>query len=107
MAAVRSSRDIIIQTPNLGDARAFYEGVLGFAVVMDEPKMIGLETGSIRLYVEEREAHPATLDFLTADFEDLKRRVLAAGCRVEDDDPSRPRCYFVDPFGLHFNIGPG
>jgi catechol 2,3-dioxygenase-like lactoylglutathione lyase family enzyme len=32
MAFMRSSRDIIIQTPNLAAARAFYEGVLGFAV---------------------------------------------------------------------------
>jgi catechol 2,3-dioxygenase-like lactoylglutathione lyase family enzyme len=104
MAAVRSSRDIIIQTPNLEAARAFYEGVLGFAVVMDEPNMIGLDTGSIRLFVERRKAHPATLDFLTDDFEGLKSRLLAAGCRIEEDDPSLPRCYCVDPFGLHFNV---
>lgn len=105
MTFVRSSRDIIIQTPNLAAARAFYEGVLGFAVVMDEPNMIGLETGSVRLFVEQREAHPATLDFLTDDFEGLKARLQAAGCQIDDDDPSLPRCYFVDPFGLHFNIG--
>lgn len=105
MSAVRSSRDIIIQTPNLAEARAFYVGVLGFAVVMDEPRMIGFETGSVRLFVEEREPHPATLDFLTDDFEGLKSHLRAAGCRIDDEDPALPRCYFVDPFGLHFNLG--
>ncbi len=105
MSAVRSSRDIIIQTQDILAARAFYEGVLGFPVFMDEPNMIGLETGSLRLFVQKREAFGPTLDFLTDDFDGLKARLLAAGCRLDQDDPALPRCYFTDPFGLSFNIG--
>jgi len=36
-----------------------------------------------------------------------KARLIAAGCTVEEEDPSLPRCYIRDPYGVVFNIGQG
>jgi catechol 2,3-dioxygenase-like lactoylglutathione lyase family enzyme len=105
MPPIQSTRDIIIQTPDLAAARAFYEGVLGLPVFMDQPHMIGLETGGLRLFVEEAPAFGPVLEFLVDDLAATKARLLAAGCRLDQEDPSIPRCYFTDPFGLSFNIG--
>lgn len=101
----RSSRDIIIQTPDLDAARAFYEGDLGFAVFMDEPHMIGLETGALRLFVEKAPAFRPVLDFLVDDVQATKGRLMAAGCRLDQEDASVQRVYLTDPFGLTFNLG--
>ena len=43
-------------------------------------------------------------DFLVANAQDTKERLLAAGCSVVEENPSVPRCYIRDPFGLVFNI---
>jgi catechol 2,3-dioxygenase-like lactoylglutathione lyase family enzyme len=99
-----ASRDVIIQTPDLAAARAFYEGVLGLAVFMEEPHMLGFEAGGLRLFVEKREPFGPVLDFLVDDLAAAKARLLAAGCRLVEEDPSIPRVYLTDPFGLSFNI---
>jgi catechol 2,3-dioxygenase-like lactoylglutathione lyase family enzyme len=101
----QSSRDVIIQTPDLNAARAFYEGELGFTVFMDEPHMIGLETGALRLFVEKASAFRPVLDFRVDDVQATKGRLMAAGCRLDQEDASVPRVYLTDPFGLTFNLG--
>jgi hypothetical protein len=30
--------------------------------------------------------------------------LIAAGCDIAEEDPSVPRCYIRDPYGLVFNI---
>jgi catechol 2,3-dioxygenase-like lactoylglutathione lyase family enzyme len=99
-----ASRDVIIQTPDLEPARAFYEGVLGFDRFMDEPHILGFEAGGLRLFVEKREPRGPVLDFLVDDLEAAKARLLAAGCRLVEEDASIPRIYLTDPFGLSFNL---
>jgi catechol 2,3-dioxygenase-like lactoylglutathione lyase family enzyme len=101
---IRSSRDVIIKTPDLAAARAFYGGVMGLTVFMDEPAMIGLETGALRLFVERAPSSGPVLDFLVDDIEAAKARLVGAGCHVVEEDSSIPRCYLRDPFGLTFNI---
>jgi len=100
-----SSRDIIIQVEDLAAARAFYEGVMGFVVFMDQPHMIGLETGALRLFVERAAAFGPVLDFLVEDVQASKARLMAAGCRLDQEDASVPRVYLTDQFGLTFNLG--
>ena len=80
---------------------------MGFHLIMDEPGMLGLETGALRLYVEKAPASGPVLDFLVGDIEAAKARLLAAGCRIVEENPSVPRCYVRDPFGLTFNLGRG
>jgi hypothetical protein len=105
MAKIQSSRDIIIQVEDLAAARAFYEGELGFAIFMDQPHMIGLETGALRLFVEKAPAFGPVLDFLVDDVQAAKARLVAAGCRLDQEDASVPRVYLTDRFGLTFNLG--
>lgn len=102
---VRSSRDVIIRTPNLEQATTFYRSVLGLPVASQSPTMLGFETGSFRLYVEEGLEHGPVFDFLVSDVQAAKRALLEAGCTVLEEDPSVPRCYVRDPYGLVFNLG--
>jgi hypothetical protein len=44
-------------------------------------------------------------EFLAPDLSAARRRLLAAGCVIEEENSSLPRCYIRDPFGLVFNIG--
>jgi catechol 2,3-dioxygenase-like lactoylglutathione lyase family enzyme len=103
MGAV-STRDILIQTEDLEAATAFYETVLGLGVFMREPAMVGLESGAFRLFLDKAEPYGPVLEFKVDDFEAAKGRLVAAGCRIENEDPSVPRCYVRDPYGLIFNI---
>lgn len=52
------------------------------------------------LYVEKGQAHGPVFEFLVPDVQATKRKLLAAGCTVEEEDPSIPRCYIRDPYGI-------
>lgn len=43
---VRSSRDVIVRTPDVKAAAAFYEKVLGLAVTQRIGGIVGFETGT-------------------------------------------------------------
>jgi hypothetical protein len=66
--------------------------------------MLGLETGAFRLFLDPAPALGPVLEIATDDFAGLRQRLLAAGCTIEVEDPSVPRCYLRDPFGLIFNL---
>jgi catechol 2,3-dioxygenase-like lactoylglutathione lyase family enzyme len=102
---VKSSRDVIIRTESLAEAERFYSEVLGFATSSRMGNIVGFETGSFRLYVEKGSPHGPVFDFLVADVEAMKARLLAAGCTLIEEDRSIPRCYVRDPHGVIFNIG--
>jgi catechol 2,3-dioxygenase-like lactoylglutathione lyase family enzyme len=104
-AVIRSSRDVILRTEAWQAARDFYVGVLGLSVAHEGEALLGFETGAFRLYVERGPAHGPTFDFLVPDVAAAKRALLAAGCTLIEEDPSVPRCYLRDPFGLVFNLG--
>jgi catechol 2,3-dioxygenase-like lactoylglutathione lyase family enzyme len=103
--SIRSSRDVIIRTEDWAAATHFYATILGLPVAHRAEKMQGFETGSFCLYVESGPAHGAVFDFLVPDVQAAKRRLVAAGCVVLEEDASVPRCYLRDPFGLVFNLG--
>lgn len=105
MPDVQSSRDIIIRTQAWADAVRFYEQVLGFAVSSRAEGMIGFETGSFCLYVEKGPSHGPVFDYLVPDVETTRDLLVRAGCTVVEEDPSVPRCYVRDPYGVTFNIG--
>ena len=102
---VRSSRDVILRTPNRNEAREFYGQVLGLSVVDESETFLRVETGSFRLFVELGESHGPVFDFLVSNVQAAKTRLVAAGCVVVEEDPSVPRCYLRDPFGMVFNLG--
>jgi catechol 2,3-dioxygenase-like lactoylglutathione lyase family enzyme len=100
-----SSRDVIIRTKNFAKAAKFYQAVLGLEVTHRGKTMLGFEAGEFCLYVEKGEPHGPVFEFIVPDVQAAKKKLLAAGCTILEEDPSLPRCYIRDPFGLTFNIG--
>jgi catechol 2,3-dioxygenase-like lactoylglutathione lyase family enzyme len=104
-SSIRSARDVILRTEAWDEATTFYGSVLGLPVVHRSATLLGFETGSFCLYVEKGKPHGPVFEFLVPDVEATKSRLVAAGCTVEEEDASVPRCYLRDPYGLVFNIG--
>lgn len=104
-SALHSSRDVIIRTEAWTAATHFYRSVLGLPVIHQSATLMGFETGGFCLYVEQGTPHGPVFEFLVPDVQAAKARLLAAGCTVLEEDPSVPRCYLRDPYGLVFNIG--
>ena len=104
MNAMASTRDIIIQTNQPDEAKRFYTQTLGLTLFDDNPTMRGIETGAFRLFIEPGSLPGPVLEFLVDDVQATKAHLLAAGCTLEQEDPSLPRCYIRDPFGLVFNL---
>jgi len=105
MKHLHASRDVIIRTPAWNEAVAFYETVLELPVTHASERLKGFEAGSFCLYVEDGADHGPVFDFLVPDVQAEKRRLLAAGCSLVEEDATVPRCYLRDPFGLMFNLG--
>jgi catechol 2,3-dioxygenase-like lactoylglutathione lyase family enzyme len=101
----QSSREVIIRTEAWAEATTFYGSVLGLPVVHQSENMIGFETGEFCLYVEKGKEHGPVFEFLVPDVQAAKRLLLSAGCTVQEEDDSVPRCYIRDPYGVVFNIG--
>ncbi len=103
--SLTSSKDVILRTKNWSKALRFYGTVLGLPVVYRSKTLMGFDAGAFCLYVEKGNAHGPTFEFLTSDLAATKQRLLKAGCVLVEEEPSVPRCYLKDPFGLVFNIG--
>jgi predicted enzyme related to lactoylglutathione lyase len=102
--SLQSTRDVILRTHSLAAAKAYYHDVLGLPLVADSERLVGFDTGAITLYFELGDDNGQVFDFLTDDMAAAKAKLLAAGCVVVEDNPSIPRCYLRDPFGLTFNL---
>jgi predicted enzyme related to lactoylglutathione lyase len=100
----KASRDIIVRTENWSKALNFYEKVLGFPITERAKTIVGFETGAFCLYVERGKEHGPVFDFLVPDIQDAKRKLVAAGCTIIEENPAVPRCYIKDPYGLVFNV---
>lgn len=101
----RASRDVIIRTDAWDEAVKFYGSVLGLPVAHRSETLLGFEAGAFRLYLEKGRKHGPVFEFLVPDVQAAKRALISAGCTLEEEDASMPRCYLRDPFGVVFNIG--
>jgi predicted enzyme related to lactoylglutathione lyase len=101
----QSSREVIIRTDAWAKATKFYRSVLGLPVTHRSKTLMGFETGAFCLYVEKGEEHGPVFEFLVPNIQTAKRRLVAAGCTVLEENASIPRCYVRDPYGVVFNIG--
>lgn len=100
----RGTRDILLQTERIEEAAAFYERQFGLTRFMDEPGMIGLEADGFRLFLDRAPPYGPVLELFVDDLEAAKASLVGAGARIDEEDPSIPRCYVTDPFGLTYNI---
>ena len=94
----------MLRIANLQDAKQYYNGVLGFPIVTDTERVVGFDTGSIVLYFERGEANGSVFEFEVDNLDEAKNSLLENGCVLVEDNPSLPRCYLRDRFGLLFNI---
>jgi catechol 2,3-dioxygenase-like lactoylglutathione lyase family enzyme len=97
---------VIVRTDAFEDASKFYGTVLGLPATHQSDSLIGFETGEFCLYIEKGRKHGPVFEFLVTDVAAAKGKLLAAGCTIEEDVASVPRCYIRDPFGVIFNLGP-
>jgi catechol 2,3-dioxygenase-like lactoylglutathione lyase family enzyme len=102
---IKSSRDIILRTNRWDEAVRFYDTTLGFKVIYRCDSIVGFDTRALILYVEKGAEHGPVFDFLTYGVQAAKKRLVAAGCSIVEENPRLPRCYLKDPFGLVFNLG--
>jgi catechol 2,3-dioxygenase-like lactoylglutathione lyase family enzyme len=100
-----SSREVIIRTDAWAEASHFYGTVLGLPLTYRSDTILGFETGAFCLYVEKGAKHGPVFEFLVPDVHAAKRRLTAAGRKLEKEDASVPRCCIRDPHGVVFNIG--
>jgi predicted enzyme related to lactoylglutathione lyase len=100
----KASRDIIVRTEKWSEALKFYGSVLGLPITHRSETIVGFETGSFCLYVEQGKEHGPVFDFLVPNIQAAKQQLVAAGCTIIEENPAVPRCYIRDPFGLVFNI---
>ncbi len=101
---MKSSRDVLIQTDKMDVASDFYENVLGFKVFERGEEIVGFETGAFRLFLDDGKPYGPVFEFMVPNLEEAKRKLIKAGCLVEQEDSRIPRCYVRDPFGLIFNL---
>ena len=101
---VKAGRDVICRARDLGAVKAYYGAELGMPIVLDTDSMVGFDTGELTLYYERGEAGPPVFEFFVDDVGSAKSRLIAAGCEIVEEDPSVPRVYLRDRFGLIFNI---
>ena len=96
--------DILIQAPDPKKAASFYVRQLGFEITGETPIMISLHGANINLFIERGPALGPVLEVTVDSVEEAKARLVKNGCRIIKDEPSFPRCYVQDPFGLIYNL---
>src|SRR5271155_5146375 len=96
----KPARDVIIRTEKFEAANEFYGAVLGLPIANRAKSIVGYEAGAFRLYVEKGADHGPVFEFLVGNVQAAKEMLIAAGCQVVEEDPSVPRCYIRDPYGL-------
>lgn len=101
------SQDTLVQTEGLPESVAFYEVLLGLHSVIERDNLSGLEAGAFRLLVDRGKALGPVLDFFVPDLQKARSALLAAGCRLQAEDPTSAQCHLCDPYGLCFNLAQG
>jgi hypothetical protein len=66
--------------------------------------MMGLHGTHINLFIEPRPPLGPVLEVTVDNVAAAKQRLVKKGCEVVKDEPTFPRCYVNDPFGLIYNL---
>lgn len=95
--------DILLQSPDPRGAAQFYVDHLGFAITSEAP-MMELRGENLNLYIDAGPTLGPVLEVFVSSVEETRDRLMANGCTVVAEDPTVPRCYVCDPFGLVYNL---
>jgi predicted enzyme related to lactoylglutathione lyase len=96
--------DILIQVEDIEEAASFYVDQLGFAITDRAPRMVSLHGSNINLFIETGPALGPVLEVTVESVEAAKLRLVSNGGEIIKDEPSHPRCYIKDRFGLIYNL---
>jgi catechol 2,3-dioxygenase-like lactoylglutathione lyase family enzyme len=96
--------DILIQAQDPKKAASFYVKQLGFEITGETPNLVSLHGKHINLFIERGPALGPVLEVTVDNVEEAKLRLAGNGCEIIKDEPSFPRCYIKDPFGLIYNL---
>jgi catechol 2,3-dioxygenase-like lactoylglutathione lyase family enzyme len=97
----RSQADVAVHLPDLEAAKAFYGGVLGFRLILDQPDKLAFDTGALTLWINRDDRVRSYIpSFAVDDLERTRERLTAAGCTVLRESEDERALYFADPFGL-------
>lgn len=100
----RLSKNINLETPNLGEAVQFYHEVLGLRIAEMGKDWARFDTGEISLFITEGNSLGPITEFIVADLHKAKNDLLEKGCTVMTWEGKGNPCYIRDPFGFVFNL---
>jgi len=96
--------DILIQVGDIEEAASFYVDQLGFSITDRGPRMVSLHGSNINLFIEAGPALGPILEVTVENVDEAKMRLVRNGGEIIKDEPSHPRCYIKDRFGLIYNL---
>jgi catechol 2,3-dioxygenase-like lactoylglutathione lyase family enzyme len=98
------SRCIAFQIPNRQKAIDFYTEVLGLKLKNEQGDMPEIDTGHIRLFLDEGEPMPPIMELIVPNIEAARQELMENGCEVIRWEGKGKPCYIKDPFGFLFNV---
>lgn len=99
------SNNAAVQTIQPEKAVKFYTQILGFKDRRDDPDFGGVDTGSLRIFVQEdKNVSGIVMELFVDDLEEAKKILTENGCRIIRWEGKGKDCYIEDPFGVRFNI---
>ncbi len=101
---MKATSDVILRTNDFEGAKEYYNEALGFPIVAESESLLGFDLGEFTLYFEGGDDNGAVFEFEVENVGDTKERLLAQGCTLIEENPSIPRCYLRDRYGLIFNL---
>jgi catechol 2,3-dioxygenase-like lactoylglutathione lyase family enzyme len=103
-AKMKATSDVMLRTNDFTAAKTYYNAVLGFPVVIEKENLLGFDLGGFVLYFEHGEENGSVFEFEVPDVAEAKNHLLQQGCALIEENPTIPRCYLRDPYGLIFNL---
>lgn len=98
------SGNLLINTPEAGEAASFYKEVLGLDVYEEGEEATGFRSNDHYLYFAKKEEPSFVYEFNVPDVEEARRELEAKGCQVLVWEGKGGDCYIRDPYGNVFNL---
>ena len=94
-----------VHVTDLGRAKDFYRGKLGFRLIAESAEQLVFETGRFRLYVNKDDHSMPFIPALEVeDYEAAKGFLKSTGCEIVREWPNSKALYFRDPLGQIIDI---
>jgi hypothetical protein len=96
--------DVLIQSPDPKAAASFHVNNVGFEISGETPELVSLLGSNINLFIEPVRRWVRFWRSQSKMSTRQRSGLVQAGCTIVKDEPTFPRCYVRDPFGLIYNL---